>query len=444
MNIKIAIVGRQNVGKSTLFNTLTSGKQALISSSAGMTRDRLYGEFFIGDNKFKLIDTPGISSAETLPGLWAQIDIALREASLIYLVLDGKHGIHPLELELKQKFYKLGKPVIAIINKMDLLSEQDILSRGFYELRMERLVAVSALHKTGIAQLKLLSQELLKCQTDLDEEDPEKAIRCAIIGKPNVGKSTLINSWLGHKRQMVYDQPGTTTDSVEIPFKHEGQQYILIDTAGVRRRSKMPDSDIDRLATVRTLTTIDKADIVILLIDGTQDLSQQDLRLLRLCFVVKKKPMVIAVNKCDLQQAHVFKKSIRDRLAISFSALAQSTKINFISARTGTGVSSLLRIVREIYQKNHSLPTTHQLNVFLQQCITKLPCLTKNHLPIKMKYVHVIDNNPITLAIYGNRLNAVSLTYRRYLENCFRNFLKLSHMPLKLIFKESFNKYQGV
>lgn len=441
MKPKITIVGRQNVGKSTLFNTLTRSKKALVSNEAGITRDRLYASFLLSNVACYIIDTPGIAS-NMMPDLGLQIETALLDADLIYFVVDSVHGLHPLEYELKQKLCKIGKPIILIINKSDLLSEQEILSQGFYEFGITNLVSISALHKKGLDRLYKLSANMLALDTVL--ENPEEiitGIKCAIIGKPNVGKSTLINAFLNQKRQTVYDQPGTTTDSVEIPFIYENQQYILIDTAGIRRKNKMPNKAIDRLSTVKSLSTVEVADVILLLIDGTQSLSQQDLRLLRFCFIVKKKPVVVVVNKCDLEKSNEFKKDILQQLNTRFAILAMKTKIHFISAIQGTGIHDLLRIISQIYTETVNLPSTNKLNLFLQQCLLKKACTTKNHLPIKMKYVHIVENNPLTLAIYGNRLDEITLEYQRYLENRFCDFLKLKHSPLRIIFKSNINPY---
>lgn len=469
----IAIVGRPNVGKSTLFNELTRSRKALVVDLPGVTRDRQYGEGRLGDRPFIVIDTGGLGFDS------AQIDIltqeqawtAIEEADTLFFMVDARSGLNAQDEKIASKLRMLGKPVQLIVNKTEGL-DPDIACADFYALGLSEPIPISASHGRGVRQLientleafhpekEEQAEELAINEDDQEneEKDQEKQnqagnqeeqaeeeraqderIQIAIIGRPNVGKSTLVNRILGEERVVVLDLPGTTRDSIDIPFEREGQKYTIIDTAGVRRRARITEV-VEKFSVVKALQAIKAADVVILLFDAKEGVTDQDLALLG--FVIEAgKAVVIAVNKWDgLTASH--KEEVKKTLDYRLS-FADFAKVHTISALHGTGVGHLFESVHKAYQSARQDLSTSVLTRILEEAI-------KNHQPpmvharrIKLRYAHAGGHQPPLIVIHGNQTEHIPDSYKRYLINTFRTILKLEGTPIRIEFKSSKNPYAG-
>ena len=420
----IALVGRPNVGKSTLFNCLTQSRQALVADYAGLTRDRIYGQASIEDKDSIIIDTGGIE--QTLASdnpLAHQTRLALEEADLIVLMLDAKAGLLPADIALAKHLRKLAKPVVCIVNKIDGLDSASVTNE-FYQLGLPDLIPMAAIQGRGVNQLtKKLAALLPESAANIPAEPvtQNEGIKIAIVGRPNVGKSTLVNCMLGEDRVVVLDLPGTTRDSVYIPCTYQDGAFTLIDTAGVRR-GKHIRSAIEKFSIVKTLQAVNDANVVIYVLDATEKITEQDLRLLG--FVLESgRALVIAVNKWDglsSAQRTFMRKELDRRLQF-----VRYATYHFISALHGSGVGDLFTLVKEAYLSATKPVTTPQINTLLQKAVIQHPPpLSKGH-RIKLRYAHVGGYNPPIIVIHGTQTHALPGSYRRYLENFFRQKLKL-------------------
>lgn len=436
----IALVGRPNVGKSTLFNSLTKSRQALVADYAGLTRDRIYGQAHIADKPSIVIDTGGIERtlASDNP-LTHQTRLALEEADVILFMLDAKAGLLPADMALAQHLRKLAKPVLCVVNKIDGLDAASLTSE-FYQLGLPDLIPMAAIQNRGVHQLaQKLASLLPKSVDDLPTEPvaDRLGIRIAIVGRPNVGKSTLVNCMLGEDRVVVLDLPGTTRDSVYIPCRYQNDDFTLIDTAGVRR-GKHIRSAIEKFSIVKTLQAVDDANVVIYVLDATEKITEQDLRLLG--FVLESgRALVIAVNKWDglsAEQRSFMRKELDRRLQF-----VRYATYHFISALHGSGVGDLFTLVKEAYLSATKPVSTPQINALLQKAVTQHPPpLSKGH-RIKLRYAHIGGYNPPIIVIHGSQTHALPGSYRRYLENFFRQKLKLNGTPIRLHCHNSDNPF---
>lgn len=427
----IAIVGRPNVGKSTLFNCLTGTRAALVSDFPGMTRDRQYGEANIADHKFIVIDTGGITEEENeLDQLMAkQSEQAIAEADKIIFLVDARAGITPNDENIAKKLRHLQKKVFVVVNKAEGL-DPDIASADFFRLGLANSpTAISAAHNRGIAELV---QTLFQNEEIIEIPDDKNAgIKLAIVGKPNVGKSTLTNRMLGEERVIVCDMPGTTRDSIFIPLQRFDQQYTLIDTAGIRRRGKIFEAT-EKFSVVKTLQAIEATNVVLFLLDAREGVTEQDLRLLG--FILESgKALVIAFNKWDgmtLEEKEKAKATIDRRLHfVSF------VRMHFISALHGSGVGNLFDSINEAYESaNKKLPTP-KLTKILQEAVQQhAPPMVQGR-RIKLRYAHSGGNNPPCIIIHGNQLKDLPDSYKRYLINTFQSRLKLVGTPVRVEMK---------
>ena len=433
MSISVAIVGRPNVGKSTLFNRLTRSRNALVGDMPGLTRDRQYGMMELNNQNLILIDTGGIGEAESqLEAMMEQqAQQAILEADIILFLVDARSGLINADESLAQQIRKLNKPVITVLNKTE---NQDLetIAADFYKLGLGEIVAISAEHNTGMGDLLAAISTKLPEPTDtLIANLPQDAVKIAFIGRPNVGKSTLVNRILGEERVIAYDQPGTTRDSIFINFTRRDKNYVLIDTAGIRRRGKV-DERIEKFSVIKALQSIEAANVAVFIIDGTENITDQDLRLLG--FVLDAgKALVIAVNKWDnLPEAQREKiKSELDR-RLTFINFA---KIMFISALHGTGVGDLFGAINQAYASATKEFKTAQLTKILEQAVANFhPPMSRGY-EIKLRYAHTGGHNPPTLIIHGTRTDSIPESYRRYLEHFFREALNLSGTPIRILFK---------
>ncbi len=435
----IALVGRPNVGKSTLFNFLTRTRDALVADLPGLTRDRQYGIGKVGERPYIVVDTGGLAGGEQgVESLMArQAKAAVEEAHLILFMVDGVAGLTGGDREVADWLRATGKPVILVVNKTDR-GDPDLLTAEFHDLGLGEPHAIAAAHGRNV---RLLMEEVLLRLPQLAEEagEEEEGIRVAILGRPNVGKSTLVNRLLGEERVVVFDMPGTTRDSIFVPFERSGKRYTLIDTAGVRRRSRI-DEVIEKFSVIKTLQAIEAAHVAVMVLDAHEGIAEQDATLLG--FVLEAgRGVVLAINKWDgltSDQRDEIKREFN--LKLPFLDFA---KLHFISALHGSGVGDLWRSIDKAYDSAMRHFPTPELTRLLEAAIhTHQPPLVRGQ-RIKLRYAHQGGKNPPLIIIHGNKTEDVPLAYRRYLINFFRQQLKLEGTPVRVEFRGGENPYAG-
>ena len=453
----VALVGRPNVGKSTLFNRLTNTRDALVADYPGLTRDRKYGQAKFEKRQFIVVDTGGITGDEE--GIDAEMAqqslLAIEEADVVLFLVDARAGMLPADQGIADHLRRINKKVFVVANKVDGI-DGDSESAEFYSLGLGDIKQIAAAHGRGVSQL--LQDALKPLESDFpdmeivdeepeEEEDAETQrqrlqdlpIKLAIVGKPNVGKSTLTNRILGEERVVVFDMPGTTRDSVYIPMERDEREYILIDTAGVRKRKKISEA-VEKFSIVKTLQAIEEANVVLLVIDAREGITDQDLSLLG--FVLNSgRSLVVAVNKWDGLSTDVkddIKREMDRRLGfIDFA------RIHFISALHGSGVGNLFESVQEAY-----MSATKRINTALLTQIMEMA--QDDHQPplvrgrrVKMKYAHAGGYNPPVIVIHGNQVDDLPSSYKRFLMNYFRKALEIMGTPIKIEFREGNNPFEG-
>jgi GTP-binding protein len=435
----IALVGRPNVGKSTLFNCLTRSRDALVADQPGLTRDRKYGEGRVGDRPYLVVDTGGLSGdKEGIDELMAeQVWLAVAEADVILFLVDARDGLVAGDQDIAARLRAANKPVYLVVNKIDG-AEASLVMAEFHALGMGEPVGISAAHRGGVQAL--MEQVLLDLPAAEPAAEPEDlGIKIAIIGKPNVGKSTLINRILGEERVLAFDMPGTTRDSIYVPFERRGQRYTFIDTAGVRRRGKVHDK-LEKFSVIKALQAIEEAHVVVLVIDAHEGVSDQDSHLLG--FVLDAgRALVIAVNKWDglaPDERERVKYELGRRLQfVNFASLY------FISALHGTGVGDLFKPIHRAYRSATRALSTPELTRILEQAVEDhQPPLVRGR-RIKLRYAHQGGRNPPLIVIHGNQTKDVPDSYRRYLANVYREALQLEGTPVRIEFKAGVNPYEG-
>ncbi len=453
----IALVGRPNVGKSTLFNRLTRSRDAIVGDIPGLTRDRQYGEAKWQDRSYILIDTGGISGDED--GIDAKMAeqslLAIEEADVVLFLVDARDGMCPSDQMIAEHLRKRNKATLVVVNKVDHIDENIALAE-FSPLGLGNSVAIAAAHGRGITQMLELSlgsfaKDDVVDEIDLDSivegvdlkripgPDAKDGIKIAIIGRPNVGKSTLVNRMLGEQRVVVYDQPGTTRDSIYIPFERGDEKYTLIDTAGVRRRGKISE-EVEKFSVVKTLQAIKDANVVIFVMDAREGVVDHDLNLLGFA-LESGRAIVIALNKWDGMQPserEYAKKELERRLYF-----VDFADIHFISALHGTGVGHLYKSVQAAFTSAITRWPTNRLTQILEDAVREhQPPMVAGH-RIKLRYAHLGGANPPLIIIHGNQVEAVPKSYVRYLENTYRRVLKLVGTPIRIEFKGGSNPFEG-
>jgi len=439
----IALVGRPNVGKSTLFNRLTRTQDALVAAMPGLTRDRKYGDGRIGDLPFIVVDTGGLAAGDKeLDGLMErQAWQAIEEADLVFFLVDARDGLTSTDEDIAANLRRRGKPLTLVVNKTDGLDENTALG-DFFRLGLGEPQPVSATHGRGVERLMRTALAALPQPEESEgTEAPadDQAVRVAIVGRPNAGKSTLINRMLGEERVLASDLPGTTRDSIFIPFERDGMEYTLIDTAGVRRRARVTEA-VEKFSIIKTLQAIDAAQVVVLLFDARAGIGEQDATLAG--YIAEKgRALVLAVNKWDGLEPHE-RRMVKDQLDRKLPFLGFAS-VRFISALHGTGVGELFPLVRRAYASAMRELSTSQLTEILERVVAAhQPPLVRGR-RIKLRYAHQGGRNPPLIVIHGNQTESVPETYRRYLENAFLKALKLTGTPVRIEFRTGGNPYQG-
>ncbi len=436
----IALVGRPNVGKSTLFNYLTRSREALVADYPGLTRDRQYGRVKRGNRDCLVVDTGGIADDSEGIDVFAQkqVDVALQEADVIFFMVDAREGINASDEAIAQSLRKLSKQVVLVANKIDGINI-DVAGVDFYSLGLGEPQHIAATHGRGVNELLTIIDILLPEAEDAEDDEETRGIGIAIVGRPNVGKSTLVNRLLGEERVVVFDEAGTTRDSIYIPFERNDQLFTLIDTAGMRRKSKVSLA-IEKFSVIKSLQAIEKSNVVIYLIDASEGVTDQDAHLLGLVLEAGR-ALIIGLNKWDgipPEQKDLIKKQIEIKLP--FLDFAEKHPI---SALHGSGVGKLFDVVHDLYDSTMIDMSTPELTRILKDAlVSHQPPLVRGR-RIKLKYAHQGGRNPPVVVIHGVQTDSLPGSYKRFLMNYYREQLGLKGTPVKLLFKSPDNPFQG-
>lgn len=455
----IALVGRPNVGKSTLFNVLTRSREALVADFPGLTRDRKYGRFEFGLTKCIVIDTGGLSgeTEELDTHMERQTRFAVDESDIILFMVDARAGLTPADQTIAESLRRTGKNVTLVVNKTDGLDARTVASE-FFSLGLGEPLAIAASQNRGIQQMLANCLQTTATESTIEESDlvvdaeaeseisPESTdetdqldveneedsrIKVAIIGRPNVGKSTLVNRFLGEERVVVYDMPGTTRDSVFIPFERDGKKYTFIDTAGIRRKRAVHEV-IEKFSIIKSMQAIERSNVVVMMIDARTEIADQDLHLIG--YVLEAgKALVLVINKwdgLDEYQKDLIRKGLDKQLP--FVRFAETF---FISALHGTGVGKLYEAIDKAYDSAMQKYSTSDLTRLLEKAVTSHQPPLINGRRIKLRYAHQGGMNPPRIIIHGNQISKVPSVYERYLTNFFRHELRSVGTPIKILFK---------
>ncbi|TQV75070.1 ribosome biogenesis GTPase Der [Aliikangiella marina] len=444
----IALVGRPNVGKSTLFNRFTRTRDALVADLPGLTRDRQYGHALLQNNPFIIIDTGGITGGEVgVDGLMAEQSMqAVREADITLFIVNAREGLTPVDEAIATQLRAENKTIHLVVNKVDGLDQNTVLA-DFYRLGFDSVSAIAAAHGRGVGKLidnvilpaANIDPDLEETETVDSEDDPEKGPKLAIIGRPNVGKSTLVNRMLGEERVVVYDMPGTTRDSIYIEMERRNKQYTLIDTAGVRKRGKVHEA-VEKFSVLKTLQAINDANVVIMIFDAREGITEQDLNLLGFA-IDAGRSLVLGVNKWD-NMSEDKREAVKEAIARRLH-FADFARIKFISALHGTNVGHLWEAVDEAYASARVKMTSSKLTRVLEMAVAKHQPPASGRFKIKLRYAHPGGHNPPRIVVHGNQTKSLPKSYVRYLEKSFREALKVVGTPIKFELKESKNPYEG-
>jgi len=430
----IAIMGRPNVGKSTLFNRLARRRKAIVINEPGATRDRNYADGEWGGKPFVLVDTGGFEPASEeriLIQMREQTTLAMEEADVIIFLLDGRSGLTPADRDIAALLRQVKKPVFYAVNKVDG-PKQEGNAVEFYELGIDRLYTISAQHGEGIYELMDDVAAILP-EGALDEEDAAAPIRIAVIGKPNVGKSSLINRILGLERTIVNPLPGTTRDAIDTPFEYEGQRYVLIDTAGIRRKSRI-SLTLEKYSVVQALKTIDRCDVALVLIDAVEGMTDQDVKIAGLAYE-EGKACIIVVNKWDAVEKDT---DTSGKVGLDMkdkSKFLDFAPIIFVSALTGQRVMKIFDIVRSVYDEYTRRVGTGEFNRVVREILEKNPPPRTSYRANTISYMTQVSAKPPTFVFFTRDPKGVHFSYERFLANQIREAFGFHHVPIRLFFK---------
>lgn len=435
----IVIVGRPNVGKSTLFNRLTKSRDALVADMPGLTRDRHYGNAKMGKRSYLLVDTGGFEplvDGGVMYQMALQTEQAIVEADAVVFLVDGKSGITPQDKLIANKLRLCGKPVYVAVNKVEGVDKIVAVS-DFYELGLANLYPISSSHGEGV--FKLFEEVLNNFTYNGDEELDDLGITFAVVGRPNVGKSTLVNAILGEERVIVFDEAGTTRDSINISFETSDGKYTIIDTAGIRRKGRVIDK-IEKFSVLKALQAISDANVVVLVLDAHLDIAEQDATIVGYA-IEAGKSIVVAINKWDslsVEARDTIKEDMKRKLHFLDFA-----KFNYISALKKQGIGELFKSINEAYQSAVMKFATPKLTRILLEAVNRQPPVYKGNFRPKLRYAHQGGSNPPVIIIHGNSLDGIAKSYTKYLERSFRKVFSLVGSPLRIEYKQSNNPFEG-
>lgn len=435
----VAIVGRPNVGKSTLFNKLIGDRLSIVKNEPGVTRDRLYRETEWSGKEFLLVDTGGLEPRTNdfmMSKIKQQAQVAIDEADVIIFLVDGKAGINGLDEDVANVLRKQDKKVVVAVNKIDnyMRDQENILE--FYALGFEEVIGISGEHKTNLGDLLDAVVEKFDDEKEVEEED---SLKIAILGRPNAGKSSLVNKLLNEERSIVSDMAGTTRDAIDSSLKYDGDKFTLIDTAGIRRKSKVEDS-IEYYSVLRAVKSIKRADVCVLMLDATELLTDQDKRVAGLIYE-ERKPIIIAVNKWDLiEKNNNSVKEFTELVKADLSFLDYAPIVT-ISALTGKRTINILEQARFINEEYHKKITTGLLNQILAEIIAQNPVPTRKGRAVKINYATQVSQAPPKFVFFSNNPDLIHFSYQRYIENKLREYFGFEGCPIDIVFNRKNSAY---
>ena len=439
MKPTVVLVGRPNVGKSTLFNRLTRSRDALVADLPGLTRDRHYGQGRMGEKPFIVVDTGGfepVAKEGIMSEMARQAREAIAEADVVLFMVDGRAGLAPQDKRIAQMLRETGTKVLLVVNKTEGMN-YSIVTAEFHELGLGAPNAISAEHGENVRDL--IDEALSGFPVEKEEEVPPDHPRVAIVGRPNVGKSTLVNRLLGEERVIAFDKPGTTRDAIEVELDWHGKRYTLVDTAGIRRKGKVFES-VEKFSVVKTLQAIERANVVVLVVDAEADIADQDAHIGGYILEAGR-ALVVAVNKWDAIDSEQ-RKDVKSDLERKLQFL-DFAEFQTISARMGTGIPALLKNVDGAFAASMAKLSTPKLTRALQAAIEQQQPPMSGRFRPKMRYAHQGGSNPPIVVIHGSGLDDVKKPYKRYLENSFRETFKLRGTPLRIELRSSANPFEG-
>ena len=436
----VALVGRPNVGKSTLFNQLTGSRDALVADEPGVTRDRRYGVASFNGGRYVVIDTGGlggIGEAEIDPQVDRQVAYALEEADAIVLVVDQRDGPTPKDTAIAERLRRSGKPLTLAVNKSEGLGAE-VAAAEFHSLGLGEPAALAARHGQGVA--RLIERVLAPFELDPAAEPADDDLpRLAIVGRPNVGKSTLINRLIGSERLVTSPVPGTTRDSIAVPCEREGHRFMLIDTAGIRRRART-DEGVEKFSVVQSLKAIEGADVAIVLLDAREGITEQDVHLIGIV-AARGSALVIGINKWDDMEIHA-RRQVEREVDRKLDFVEYATRL-YLSALHGSGIAELVRAALLAFESAGRQVPTPRLNALLKRATTAHPPPTIRGRQVHLRYAHQGGRYPPLIIVHGSQADRIPDRYRRYLENSFRKWLKLVGTPLRVEFRSGENPFAG-
>lgn len=430
----VAIVGRPNVGKSTFFNRVCKKRVAIVEDTPGVTRDRIFEDAEWLNYQFTLIDTGGIeptSEDVILKQMKLQAELAMDAADVILFFVDAKDGLVSADYEVAEMLRRTDKPVIVVVNKTETKADEEMLY-DFYALGIGEIFAISSAQGLGLGDLL---DEMVKYFDPIQEEEEKEAKRVAIVGKPNVGKSSLTNRILGHQRAIVSDIPGTTRDALDTPYERGDKRYIIIDTAGMRKKARIEDSSVERYSVIRSLAAVRRADIVVVMIDAKEGITEQDVKIAG--YVDQEgKPVVIAVNKWDAVEKDTYTVEEYNKKILSDLAFMTYAPRLYISAKTGQRIDKLFLLIDQVYENATQRISTGLLNDCLREAVTAVEPPSDNGRRLKVFYATQVSTLPPTFVLFVNDASLMHFSYKRYLENFLRKSFDFSGTPIRILLRE--------